>query len=703
MSIFSKYPVGVHAPDVSLRTAWLLILTAFLAALGIRSLLSFQIAGVPDFHFHGQPLPIYSPDAGLYGYYAKMILSGHAYPFVSEYMPGFLIAAVVKATGSSVDSVMFWLPGVLASLIVIPVVFFARAFHRTLAGFAAALITAAGANYYTRSYLGYMDTDTLNLFWPWLTVTFWAYALTRARLVYAAAAAFALLGFHLWYHSSAAVIVGLVGALALTLLFFFRKEPIVYRSLLLAAAVLIPLPPLATAALILGLSAVFALLQRKNTYGIRPCLILLGTGIAAAPFVLDLPAYLQRARDYLDKPETIAVATSHGIYRFTDVLGTVIEAAGAPVWHINALFGGLAPYMLIGTIGFVLFAFWHRAAFPALVLLLLGTLSFIAGIRFSMYAEPAFALGFVFAFSWLSKRFFPRGSIAVTAAATVGAFVLMLTNILRFNPHLAPFYFHHDEVKKLYTFAAHSDRKDLVLSWWDYGWPLWYYTGRSNTLIDNGRHGSDTFFVANELLSSSPAFVAGSAKYALKTKNAGHPEVMPQLLRQADVFDAFRRFSSPSFAPSLTHHAYYLLHRDMLPVLPTLAAVADRDPKTGRPTRQRQFYLSELREPFTGKSPIVYGDTFTLDLRNGRITGSDGAGTVVNTVVVSQHGKMTAAQRYDPRSPMFMILYNGTKALYMDGSVFSSFLIQALVLDRYDPARFEKVADTGIMKIFKVR
>jgi hypothetical protein len=64
---------------------------------------------------------------------------------------------------------------------------------------------------------------------------------------------------------------------------------------------------------------------------------------------------------------------------------------------------------------------------------------------------------------------------------------------------------------------------------------------------------------------------------------------------------------------------------------------------------------------------------------------------------------LVAGKNYNRRSPMNLIIYNDAKALYMDGTVYGSFLIQALVLDNYDHNLFEKVADTGKMKIFKVK
>lgn len=694
-------------PEESSSTKRVLIylVVAYLFAFGVRALLYFQTADIAPFWHEGMPIPIWSPDAGLYGYYAKQLLAGGHYPFSAEYMPGHLIAAIVTVSGISLDTVMFWLPALLSSLIVIPVILSAYAYRQATLGFAAALIAGAGANYYTRSHLGYMDTDTLNVVLPWMAAAFWIVSLRRKSLLYALLGALFLLLFKLWYHSAAAILFGMVLGLLLTVVLFYRKRRTAYAAVILAAAAAAPFSPLIALGTLLILSILFYVIDRRTSWGVKPYLAMILFAAVAAAFVLDMHTYLQRALDYFNKPDLLQIDTPHGIYRFRDVLSTVIEAEGAPIWKINMLYGGMLFYIVPAVVGFFALLLAYRAFFITLVLLLLGLSSAYTGIRFTIFATPALALGFAY-FGFLVAQRFVRHAVAkkgLPALLTAAAVLLMLFNIIRFNAHLQPFYFKQAEVKALDAFAKNSTSKDLLLSWWDFGWPLWYYTGRNNTLIDNGLHGSDTFLIGNMLLSSNPAFVANSAKFATKMRHLGHNQVIPVIAKQGDVFETFKTFSQPQTHITAPGDAYILLHRDMLAVLPTIASIADRDPRSGEATRRRQFYISDLREPFTAHNPVIYGDTFKLDLRNGVITGTDGASARINTVVVSENGQLKAARSYDPRSAMFMIIYNKTKALYMDGSVFNSFLIQSLLLDRYDHSRFEKVADTGMMKILKVR
>lgn len=684
---------------------FLLTLLAFVFALGARALLYFQAAGIDAYSYEGHILPVWSADAGLYGYYAKQLLAGHSLPYSAQYMPGHLIASIVSVSSLCIDSVMFWLPGVLASLIVIPIILSAHAYRLTHVGVIAALIGGIGINFYSRTHLGYMDTDVLNLFFPWMAVAFWIFTLRQGSHLHAALGALMLLLFRYWYHSAGAILVGLLLGLLLTLLLFFRKTPAGYAAVLLAALAVAPLPFWVTAAVLAAAPVLFMTVDRRFAAGVKPYIGVFAGGALALPLILPTGSYFERAQKYLDKPEMLEIATPHGIFRFSDVLSTVTEAGAAPLWQINPLFTGMLFYVLPAAIGFLLLCVRHRAFFSAAVLLLLGFASGIAGIRFSMFATPALALGFAYLGYFLAARFVrvPRLRQVVPMFFGAVAVSLMLFNILRFNPHLQPSYFKQDDVKALHALGNTMTRKDLILSWWDFGWPIWYYTGSDKTLLDNGRHFSDTFFVANMLLSANPVFVANSARYADKVRAGGRPEVIPEILKNGSVFDTFRTLSKPETDLPAPGTPYLLLHRDMLLLLPVMASVADRDPKTGAPTRQRQFYLSNLREPFTGKTPVVEGDTFTFDLRAGIISGRDGSSARVNTVVVSDQGTMEAARQYDKRSSMFLVIYDRTKALYMDGSVFGSFFIQAFLFDRYDETRFKKIAETGNMKLLRVK
>ena len=177
----SLYMLKLSEEHLSTKKLLFYIISSYLFAVAIRSLLYFQVADIDNYWFEGHIIPIWTPDAGLYGYYANLILAGNDYPFISKLMPSHLIAMLVNLTGISIDTLMFWLPAFLSSIIVIPIIMIAHAFHLGTLGFMAALIGSISANYYTRSYLGCMDTDTLNLVFSWSIVMFCVFTLKQKK------------------------------------------------------------------------------------------------------------------------------------------------------------------------------------------------------------------------------------------------------------------------------------------------------------------------------------------------------------------------------------------------------------------------------------------------------------------------------------------------------------------------------------------
>lgn len=672
--------------DDSLKTFRRYTAFAFTFALIIRLL--------PLIDLHDSPLPIWSPDAGLYGYYAQTLLAGHPLPWSAEYLPGHLIAAIAQLSGAPLDWIMLILPIVLASLIVLPVMLIGLALNNLRLGFFAAMLTAVSANYYTRSHLGYMDTDGLNLFFPYLAIALWMLALLRPSLLAAAGGALALVLFRGWYHSSAAILLALIAAALLYTLIFARKERLGWQLVLLAALSLAPLPPLFAAGAILLLTAAFQFAGDRLDY--RPYLVLIILGILSAPFLIDVGSYLDRAQAYMQTLQTLTLTTSSQTLHFTNVLTTVQEAQSAPIYQINPLFEGLIVYVPLALFGFLWLIRQHPVVMLGLPLLLLGMLCHLSGIRFSMFAAPALALGFVA----LAQLFSTRLNRHLIWVMLPLALTLMLYNITLFNRHIGPFYFEKQEVSALRAYAQEAPGDELLISWWDFGWPLWYYTGRNTTLIDNGLHGADTYLVARMLTATDDATVVGAARFAAAHRAPGHLEALPYALQHRSLEAIVQ--SLPRFRTDGAKPAAILLHRDMLLTLPAIQSIARRDPlQPTQPIHPAEFYVSRLLAPPTAQH--IEADTFTFDPQRGIIQGRDGPRAQVAALVVSTQGKVASERRYSTRSNYFLIIFEGTHALYMERAVFESFLIQALLLDRYDEKLLQKVVDTGRMKLLRLR
>jgi hypothetical protein len=552
-----------------------------------------------------------------------------------------------------------------------------------------------------------MDTDVLNLVFPWLVIMFWIVTLKQKHYKSAIVGAFVLLGFRMWYHSSAPILAAMVGGLFLTIFLFYRKEYVGWFVIVLSVIAILPIPYQYALMIMIAIIILFNLFQKyiKNIFISKKIyLALFSFGTIAIIYLFDFDYFIERAVDYIAKPDTLTLIGKNSTYYFTNVLTTVKEAEGAPIWKLNPEFSFLIFYIVPALIGYILMLFKYRVLLLTLPLLALGFLSGIAGARFAMYASPALALGFGYISIVYIRQIISHKTIQLVISSTLilTVIVLMIFNIQKLNYYLKPYYFFNSEVKALKLFSNNISSKDLVLSWWDYGWPMWYYTGYNNTLIDNGLHRSDTYLIANQLLSPNYNFIANSAKYANNIKQKGIAEVLPYILDHTDISNKFSIFSDKNISIKSSGSTYFLLHRNMLTILPTIASIANRNIHNGIVTEQPKFSIVDLKRPFKGDSPFVYGKDFTLDLRNGVIYGANGVHKQVGGVAVSEHGKQKAAKLYDKSLDYYIIIYDKNKILYIDKKLYNSFLIQALVLDKYKTKQFKKIIDTGIMKIFKV-
>jgi dolichyl-diphosphooligosaccharide--protein glycosyltransferase/undecaprenyl-diphosphooligosaccharide--protein glycosyltransferase len=285
----------------------------------------------------------------------------------------------------------------------------------------------------------------------------------------------------------------------------------------------------------------------------------------------------------------------------------------------------------------------------------------------------------------------------------LGAMILMIVNIFRTNPSFTPSYFLKNDVMALKKFKEISTKRDLLVSWWDYGWPLWYYTERDNTLIDNGLHDADTYLVAKLLLAKSDKFVANALRY-FGENPYNDTQVLARFAKKENLQERFKMLENTTLDKKKTRDIYFMIHRDMLLTFNMFEQIANIDLKTGKNEgNYSQLYISDLLKPYSKRDPIVHGDTFNFDLRNGVIKGADGAQMQIHGVIISENSKLVAAKAYNRKSNMNLVIYNRVKAIYLDNRALNTFLVKALLLDRYDKNLFEKVIETPSFKIFKLK
>ena len=188
------------------KTLLIYIFISYFFAILVKLILFYQIKDNSSYFYHGEIIPLWTPDSGLYGFYANELLSGVSYPFSAEYMPGYLLYWIVNITGLSLNNALFFSPIFFSSLVVIPIILIANSYGLGKIGFYSTLFGSTMASYYYRTHLGYYDTDMLNLFFPLLSIYFLIRLVDSRKIVYGVFGIFSLILFHLWYHSSTSIL-----------------------------------------------------------------------------------------------------------------------------------------------------------------------------------------------------------------------------------------------------------------------------------------------------------------------------------------------------------------------------------------------------------------------------------------------------------------------------------------------------------------
>jgi dolichyl-diphosphooligosaccharide--protein glycosyltransferase/undecaprenyl-diphosphooligosaccharide--protein glycosyltransferase len=264
------------------------------------------------------------------------------------------------------------------------------------------------------------------------------------------------------------------------------------------------------------------------------------------------------------------------------------------------------------------------------------------------------------------------------------AIFLMFFNILRINLYIKPKYFLNQEIQILNK--LNFKKGDSLISWWDYGWPLWYYTGERNTYIDNGNNTrGGTVFVSKMLLSPAQETYKLAKIISTKTKD------LSILKSQASIDNKANSIKNKD--------TYILLHKNMLNIFSTLTLFSDRDILTGNITQKQTFVSSFLQDK---NQNYIKTDKFKIDIKKGIIIDlNNNIGKLYGIINLEDNKRLDYKRYYD--NSKFLIIIAEKRIFYMDIETFNSFLIQSILLDRTNSQLFKDVSNSSDIKILKLR
>jgi undecaprenyl-diphosphooligosaccharide---protein glycotransferase len=696
--------------NTSLRTLFIFIFIAYLFSIGARFIWVNEVSAFSQFHWNNE-LMINNNDGYYFAEGARDILNEHHEK--NDLSPindplSHLTALLSKIIPVSFETLILYMPSLLGSLIVIPLILIGRALNQTTMGFIAALIGSIAHSYYNRTMVGYYDTDMLNIVFPTLEMFSLVLALTHQRNRYLIPITVSIALYQWWYPQAYALDTALFGMIIGYTLVFDRKNIFLYKIALFILIGVLGIPLISKISLALLL---FALFHFQKDISLKLFASIFGTVLGIYFFTSGIAPILYLLKMYVFNAgvsENTVLTTLH----YYNVMSTVREAGNIPFTLFAERISGHTITFILACLGYVMAIIAYRPLLVTLPLVGLGFIAMFAGLRFTIYAVPMMAIGFAYLLMWstqkIEKRWLRNLALAVFTLAAI------LPNVEHIRGYITPTVFTNQEVAALSEFKKIASREDYVVTWWDYGYPIRYYAD-VKTWVDGGKHSGDVNYPASFVLSAHDQLSAARmmrlyTEYTEKgfndqTKKTNDFEYMMTKEEFKDPNDFIGAISLPEYKlPVKTRDVYLYLPLRMMEIFPTVSLFSNLD-LTGKEKYPSHFYFLSRGAQDSGEA-IELGQGVSIQ----KTTNSLKMG--------NQNIPLKAFYQvgYDPKQKLqinrqifaaegltviFMASYG--QFLVVDDYFFNSAYIQMFVFEQYDRNLFQPVILSPMTKIFKLK
>jgi len=707
------------------------ILIAFTFSVLMRLIWVYQFQGYEPFMFNGQFM-INTNDGYYWAEGARDLISGATTnPSGVEYFDKFhqpndlssvataaaqLTAFFVKVLPFSFETVIFYLPVFLSSLVVIPIILISKTLKNLEMGLIAALLASITWSYYNRTMAGYYDTDMLNIVMPMFLLWSIIWAIQTNKDIYILITALDILVYRWWYPQSYSLEFSFFGLILGYAVIFDRKN--LYNYKLLAIMMLAMMNGDGIFRLVLVVSAFYLFVNKKfDQYVFH----ILGVSIAAFFISGGFDPIWVRLKLYVFS-EAISVGEEGLKLHFFTVMQTIREAGHIPFETFANRISGNTITFILSLGGYLYLAFKHRVMLLALPLVGLGFMAYIGGLRFTIYAVPILAFGIAFLITELASKM-PTQKLKVLSMV-VFTLAILFPNYKHIDGYKVPTVFNSTEVKVLDTLKSKVDREDYFVGWWDYGYPMRYYSD-VKTLGDGGKHSGSVNFPISYILTQPQEEAAKMArldveftektfeyvkenKQAIEDKNLTVFSNIEQMTKEygfSDTNDFLLSLETDIKLPEKTRDIYLYLPFKMLSILPTVTLFSNLDLMTGQKGNQPFFFMSRNFKDMGSK--INFGRGIYLDKTNSQLIigkNSRPINRFIKTTYDKQMKLQVQTQVINPTSNLNVIyMSNYNTFLILDEKMYNSTYIQLMVLENANNKLFEAVTLNPQVKVYKLK
>jgi len=690
----------------SLKYSLIFIAIAYTFSILIRMIWVYQFQGNADFYWNNQ-LMINTNDGYYFASALENVLFGthsnnpQVLASLNSY-PGVIYASAlfVKILPVSLESVILFMPAFISSLVVIPIILISRLFNLQVFGLLSALLGSIVWSYYNRTMVGYYDSDMFAVLFQMFVAYSFISLLVQHRSSNIILAFIFISVYPFFYPQGLSLIYGMYAIYMVYALIQYKNDTITYMSIAVIALALSPISILIK--IVLVFMIIFAYRLKKLDLKIWIAI----AGMFFLFFMINANVFnLIYSKLFI----YVSRGTEQSGLHFYQVIQTVREAGQIPFSTMANRISGSTLGLLMSLGGYILLVLRHKQFLIALPLIGVGVFSLWGGLRFTVYAVPIAAMGAVFFVYFLSSYISAIRLRYIFIVSLVG--VLVFPNIKHIVEYKVPTVFHKQEVELLDKLKHIGSDKDYIVAWWDYGYPLWFYTHK-NTLIDGGKHHHDNYIVSKILSATSQKEVAGLSRIAVETYVASnYKNVADTLFKnnqedQVNVEGFFEELQADTMSiPKATRDVYLYLPYRMVDIFPTVKVFSNIDLETGKTLGTPFFFKSSSMTQ--EKEKINFGRGVSFNQSTGMLMVGRDSVPIYQMVTAGfqQDGSLRRTRQnvHADASLTIVVLKDYNSVLILDKEMYNSAYIQMFFLENYDKNLFELVEKSPYAKVYRVK
>lgn len=288
-----------------------------------------------------------------------------------------------------------------------------------------------------------------------------------------------------------------------------------------------------------------------------------------------------------------------------------------------------------------------------------------------------------------------------------------LSHIYQYRAHTV---FSYNEAAILDNLKHNVSREDYIVAWWDYGYPIRYYSD-VKTLADGGKHlGKDNFF-PSFVLSKEPRAAANMARLSVEYTEKGFKTPYNDLLEammkdynfnNVNLFLAALSKEDFTLQTPKTRDIYIYMPSRMAAIFGTVASFSYMSLETG-----------ELENPFVYSVAYYLGndEDGKLILSNNMLLHSDfrsfelnGKLYNINSLVefTSVQQKYYSVVEIDKDAKYYLFHIKdanipNVQFILMDKAMFESAFVQMFFFGKFDESLYELIVDSKEAKVYKLK